>query len=124
MIRIVGVERNSDPAREFILLQNQGSLRQLLRGYAVVPDLMCDAAPSSSCWHIFADEVHVAPGVFILLRTGTGEPRWTQTRDGSRVYNSFMQRHESVWESVHGPIHVLTIQHTFAERTVPALTLR
>ena len=124
MIRIVGIERNPDPTREFILLQNQGNLRQTLRGYAVVPEALCDAVPGQTAMHIFADEVHVAPGVFIMLRTGSGQARWTQTRDGARVYNVYMERSEPVWNEVQGPIHVLCIQHTYVERTTPALTLR
>ncbi len=124
MIRIVGIERNSDPNREFILLQNQGNMRQVLRGHAVVPDITCDQSIAQTLWHLFADEVHLVPGAFVMLRTGVGEPRWNQTRDGSRVYNAFMGRAQSVWEKVTGPIHVLSVQHTFVERTTPALTLR
>lgn len=124
MIRIVGIERNSDPNREFILLQNQGHMRQVLRGHAVVPDMTCENSMAQTLWHLFAEETPIVPGAFVMLRTGVGEPRWTQTRDGSRVFNAYMGRAHCVWERVQGPIHVLAIQHTFVERTVPALTLR
>ena len=124
MIRIVGIERNPDPNREFILLQNQGSLRQLLRGCAVVPDCRCDLAPSSAVMHLFADDTHIVPGAFIMLHTGVGEPKWNVTRDGSRVYHAFMNRDNSVWNNLQGPLHVLGIQHTYTERVAPALTLR
>ncbi|MBL8059650.1 MAG: hypothetical protein JNK63_02915 [Chthonomonas sp.] len=124
MIRIVGIERNQDPNREFILLQNQGSLRQLLRGCAVIPDSRCDLPCASGSMHLFADETQVVPGAFIMLHTGVGEPKWTVTRDGSRVYHAYMNRSSCVWEEVHGPLHVLGIQHTYTERATQALTLR
>lgn len=124
MIRIVGVERNRDPQREFILLQNQGVLRQTLRGHAVIPELAIEGCPSEALFHLFVDDVAVHPGAFIMLRTGSGEPRWTRTRDGSNVYNAFMQRGAPVWDHVHCPIHVLCTQHTFVERATSAVTLR
>ncbi len=124
MIRIVGIERNPDPDREFILLQNQGALRQLLRGCAVVPDCRCDLPANSAALHLFGDDTHVVPGAFVMLHTGLGASRWNVTRDGSRVYHAYMNRDVSVWHAIQGPLHVLGIQHTYTERATPALTLR
>jgi hypothetical protein len=37
------------------------------------------------------------------------------------VYYAYMNREVSVWERVAGPVHILSTQHTFAERAVPLL---
>lgn len=123
MIRIVGIERHSEPGREFILLQNQGALRVHLRGCAVVPDVRCDFAPNSPAMHLFSDDTHVVPGAFVMLHTGEGVPRWNVTRDGSRVYHAYMNRDSGLWGAIQGPLHVLGIQHSYVERTTPALIL-
>ncbi len=124
MIRIVGIERNQDPDREFILLQNQGVMRQTLRGHAVVPEQTLDTDGTSLLWHLFSDAEAIYPGAYVMLRTGDGVPRWTRTRDGSNVYNTFMGRDSSVWSQVGCPVHVLAMQHSFVDRTTSAATIR
>ena len=66
----------------------------------------------------FADEELIHSGAFVLLRTGSGIPRWVQTKDGSAVYYCYMGRTEPMWSRTTGPIHVLNIQHSFEERLI------
>ncbi len=123
MIRIVGVQRSAYPEKEFILLQNQGSLRLNVRGHIVASECAIQSTDLNSGAHAFAEEALVPPGMFVLLHTGTGTPRWAKTKEGAMVYYTYMNRAHSVWENTPGPIHVLHTQHTYAERP-PALLLR
>jgi len=116
MIRIVGIQRSPDPAAEFALLQNQGGLRLSLRGHAILREDALEAGDASRDMHFFTDEVIIPPGVYVLLHTGVGMPRWARSRDGALMYVAFMNREESAWHDCHGPIHVLATQHTFTER--------
>ncbi len=124
MIRIVGVQRNTDPDLEFVLLQNQGSLRVHLRGHAIVGEIALHPSATGESVHLFADDVDVQPGMYVLLRSGVGEPHWTRTRDGSTVYCAYMRRSKGgVWDLYNGPIHVLGPQHSFVmRRTEPVQT--
>lgn len=122
MIRIVGVERQQDPQREFVLLQNQGVMRETLKGHAIAAEgALCGSSGTSSSY-FFALEELVPPGAYIMLRTGAGEPKWTRTRDGNLVLNVYMGRTEPIWSNCPGPMHVLKVQHSYVER--PSLTLR
>jgi hypothetical protein len=123
LIRIVGIQRETNPQKEFILLQNQGSLRLTLRGHLVVSDQALNSSNLTFGAHAFNDDVQIGPGMYVLLHSGYGNPRWTKTKDGQMVYYTYMNRADAVWEHESGPIHVLSTQHTFAER-VPALLLR
>lgn len=116
MIRIVGIQRTNDPHSEFVLLQNQGGLRLSLRGHAILrEDALTEDGPSRNM-HFFVDDVIVPPGVYILLHTGRGVPRWARSRDGALMYVAYMDRDEVAWSEYHGPIHVLATQHTYTER--------
>ncbi len=119
MIRIIGVQRNQTPNSEFILLQNQGSMRINIRGHAIVSDLSIDSIAGLANGHVFHDDIGVPPGMYVLLRTGFGEPRWGRTKEGALVYHAFMNRDQSVWGEGCGPIHVLSIQHSYVERPTP-----
>ena len=121
MIRIVGLQRNDSTAQEFVLLQNQGSLRLSLRGHLVVSDSAIERSDLSFAAHAFSDDVQVPPGMYVLLATGSGSPRWTRTKEGALVYYAYMNRETSVWERVAGPLHILSPQHTFTERQAPLL---
>lgn len=123
MIRIVGLQRSESTAQEFVLLQNQGSLRLNLRGHLVVGETAIESSDLSLAAHAFSDEVQVAPGMYVLLFTGHGAPRWVRTRDGALVYYAYMNRDLPVWDRSAGPLHILSPQHTFTERP-PALLLR
>jgi len=116
MLRIVGVERNSDSAQEFILLQNQGTMRVNLRGHGVVADEVLDVSGGAPGMYLFSDDVFIPSGAYVFLATGTTESRWQRTRDGNNIYRTSMQRPNSVWHHVPGTLHVLQIQHSFCER--------
>lgn len=123
MIRIVGVQRHESTSKEFILLQNQGGLRINLRGHLVVADSAVEMSDLSNYAHVFNDDVLVPPGMYVLLSTGVGEPRWTKTKEGAMLYYAYMNRQSPVWDRTLGAIHVLSMQHTYADRG-PALLLR
>jgi len=123
VIRIVGLQRNESTAQEFVLLQNQGSLRLSLRGHLVVSDAAIEHADLSFAAHAFNDDVLIPPGMYVLLSTGRGTPRWTRTKEGALVYYAYMNRDSAVWDRIVGPLHILCTQHTFTERP-PALLLR
>jgi len=123
VIRIVGLQRNESVGQEFVLLQNQGSLRLNLRGHLVVSEAALDEGDLTQAAHAFNDDVLIPPGMYVLLFTGAGLSRWARTRDGALVYYSFMNRANSVWDCSTGPLHLLCTQHTFCERP-PALLLR
>ena len=123
MIRIVGVQRSSIPEKEFVLLQNQGSLRAKLRGHLVASDEVFQTFDLSEGAHAFTDEEHIPAGMFVILYSGCGEPRWAKTKEGQLIYYAFMGRRSSVWEHIPGAIHILSTQHTYAERP-PALLLK
>jgi len=117
MLRIVGVQRNEAAEREFLLLQNHGTLRVNLRGHVVLAERaileadLCDAA------HIFGEDEHVPAGLYVLLSTGAGLPHWGRTKDGAHVYHAYAGREEPLWDRCQGPIHVLSPCHAFVERS-------
>ncbi len=117
MVRIVGIQRSDDPRQEFVLLQNQGSMRVALRGYAVIADVALTGGATSPAAHFFSDDVGVMPGQYVLLRTAPARPGWSMTTEGQRVYTASMERLSPVWSHLSGPVHVLAPQHTYCERT-------
>jgi len=121
MIRIVGVQRSENIGQEFILLQNQGSMRVYLKGHAVLADAALIDGASSPAVHLFADEVDVLPGQYILLRTCPGSAHWSATNEGQRVYHTYMARLGPVWVRFPVPFHVLAPQHSYSERQAEAL---
>jgi len=124
VIRIVGVQRNESPSQEFILLQNQGGLRTNVRGHVVLTETAIANSDLSFAAHIFADEALIPPGMYVLLSTGEGEPRWAKTKDGAMVYYAYMNRTQSVWQNSPGTLHVLSVQNTYSDRRAEALLLR
>jgi hypothetical protein len=122
MLRIVGVQRDQNPQREFVLLQNQGHMRVSLRGQLVMSESAFEGR-LDACAHLFTDDVHIAPGLFVLLMTGKGEPQWTKTRDGAHVYRTFMNREDSVWLHCSCPLHCMAANHSYVSRG-EALMLR
>lgn len=118
MIRIVGIERCEDPGREFVLLQNQGSMRVQLRGHVLLADAFIDGQDSCPAPFIFNEEVHIYPGAYVLLRTGVGESKWTVTRDGGRIFNCYMGKTGSHWIKLGQTLHLLSAHHSYTERPV------
>jgi hypothetical protein len=123
VIRIVGVQRHELPQKEFVLLQNQGSLRINLKGHLVASESAIDTSDLSFAAHAISDDVLVPPGMYVLLSTGVGEPRWTKTKEGAMIYYTYMRRPGSVWDRTCGAVHLLNLQHSYVDRG-PALLLR
>jgi len=115
MIRIVGIQHHENVDREFVLLQNQCSMRILLRGHALVSE----NALRDNNWtwgsHFFTDETHIPPSMYVMVHSGRGEPYWGRSKDGSLVFHTYLYRRESVWFDC-STLHILKTQHSFSER--------
>lgn len=117
MLRIVGVQRGSRPEEEFILLQNQGSLRVLLRGHAILSDAS-DTLPArlASRMYAFTLDEKVLSGGFVLLSSTRGSDGWVKTKDGSQVLRVFANCDQVLWSDHPGTIMILAPQHVYPER--------
>lgn len=124
MLRIVGVQRSDSPEQEFILLQNQGSMRVQLRGYVIMSESAIERGSMYANSHVMADEIAIPPGMYVLLFTGTGTPRWTRTKDGMHVYQTYMQQDLPVWSRTEGPLHIMHAHHTYVERSADLISVR
>ena len=116
MLRIVGVQKNAFAEQEFVLLQNQGSMRISLRGHVVLSECAVDSGDLGVTAHAFKDDVNVPPGMYVILFSGPGTPRWGKTKDGAMVYYCYMAREASVWCRSAGPLHILNRVHTYQQR--------
>lgn len=116
MIRIVGIQRHVETCKEFVLLQNQGTLRVELKGHALLAQHATDSGELAQLLHVFSDEVDVQPSMYVLLRTCSGVGHWNCTHDRYNTYYSYMQRASGVWARIPGPIQLLSPQHTYIER--------
>jgi hypothetical protein len=123
MIRIVGVQRNSQPDQEFVLLQNQGSMRANLRGHLLVNESAFLSGEVGDNFHPFTEEVSIGAGQYVVIYTGFGSSRWVRTKDGTVVYHTYMGRRSSVWEHALLPLHILNVQHSYSERAEHCLHL-
>ena len=75
MIRIVGIQRNQSPEKEFVLLQNQGNMRLSLRGHLLLSEeAVKDGVVKENC-HLFTEDTLVPAGMYVLPVTGCGESR-------------------------------------------------
>lgn len=112
MLRIAGIQRNTDPDQEFVLLKNQGLLKINLRGHMIADE----NAFSSACLHekvfVFSEEVILPPGAYAMVVTGKGENGWGRSADGSLVYYAFWGKKHPVWTDEASPIHVLGVLHS------------
>lgn len=113
MIRIVAIEHAAQPEGEFILFQNQGSMREILRGHCVMSERCLNGETGTS--YAFPEDEPIPSGAFIMLRTGYGQPRWGRTRDGAQIYVTFMGQDQHAWDETAGVIHILKVQHTYRE---------
>jgi hypothetical protein len=121
MIRIVGVQRSEVPSEEFVLFQNQGTLRECLRGHVVLSETALASGDCLTLSHVFREEEQVPSGMYVILYTGFGTPRWARTKDNALVYFAYMNRTESVWSQCPGPLHLLVKQHSYVARQASQL---
>lgn len=124
MLRIVGLQRSDNPDREFVLLQNQGSMRVVLRGYVLMSESAISTGNLYSNSFVFADETAIPSGVYVLLFTGNGEPRWTRTKDGAHVFQTYIGQDRSLWSRLEGPLHIMRSHHSYSERLCDPLLVR
>lgn len=68
--------------------------------------------------HAFTDEALITPGMYIILFSGSGSPKWAKTKEGQPVYYAYMNRNGSVWDTTLGSIHILSKQHSYQEKPV------
>jgi len=115
MIRIVGVQRGETAGQEFIVLQNQGAMRVLLRGHVLMTEGKI-AGIDPQGFYAFPDEEFIGPGAFVVLGTGVGRSRWCAMEDGRYALRAFMGASEPRWNLCFEPIHILNVQHSYAER--------
>jgi hypothetical protein len=124
MLRIIGLQRADHAEQEFILLQNQGSMRVTLRGHSVLGEAAFVHGDLAGNGYAFSEDIQVPPGQYVILFTGTGISRWTKTKDNHMVYHVYMGRRAPFWSAQPLPLHLLAPQHTYTERAEPALLLR
>lgn len=117
MLRIVGVQRSRNAEAEFLLLQNQGSLRVSLKGHVVLAERAVAKGDLGAFAHVFSEDESIHPGLYALLSSGAGIPHWGKTKDGSHVYHAYAGRNEPLWADCEGPIHILSPSHTYCERS-------
>ena len=121
MLRIIGIHLHEIPEREFVLLQNQGSMRVNLKGHAILSESAFEGAHLCEVSHAFGDDVYVSPGTYVVLYTGTGTPGWRKSKDGTTVYNAYMGCDGPIWIRAQMPLHVLNTQHSYVQRGEPLL---
>lgn len=121
MVRIVGVQRSTRVLDEFVLLQNQGTLRVSMRGFALVSGVALDGDDGS--FSLLTDELDLHPGQYMLVRSCIGPSRWMQPEDGAPIYYHFLGHTRPVWGQEQEAVHLLAPQHTFCERTSEAIVV-
>ncbi|MES1228381.1 MAG: hypothetical protein ABUL72_06890 [Armatimonadota bacterium] len=114
MVRIVGVQRSDEVGQEFVLLQNQGSMRVSMKGYALVTEAAFSGEEAPMC--LLTEEVDLHPGMYMLVRSCIGPARWTKCGEGAPVYYAYLGRTKPLWGASHSPVHLLAPQHTYVER--------
>lgn len=116
MIRIVGLQRGTQGQDEFVLLQNQGGMRVVLRGHVLLAEDSIDGGELLA--FAFPDDVAVMPGNYVLLKTAPCLKRWCMGPEGHRVYYTSMGKSRSYWSRAEGALHLLAPQHTFGARAL------
>lgn len=119
MIRIVGLQKNSDPTQEFILLQNQGGMRIDLRGHALVAESTIENSAGLQDVHVIRESVSLHPGQYALIRSCSCAAKWCHKNEGYSVFYLGLGRTISIWNETSGGVHILAPQHTFVERPDP-----
>ena len=116
MLRVIGIQRHESADQEFVLLQNQGHMRLILRGILLASESAVTGKSLDRSIHAFTEEESIGPGLFVMLTTGAGEPHWGKTRDGAYVFHTFMNAERPFWIDCECPLHVMQAIHSFTER--------
>jgi hypothetical protein len=121
MVRIVGVQRSKEVGQEFVLLQNQGSMRVNMKGYALVGESTEGAFDGPVC--VLSDDVDLHPGMYMLVRSCIGPSRWTKIGDGAPVFYGYLGHTKPLWGPTFTAVHLLAPQHCYVERSAEALVV-
>lgn len=116
MLRILAVQRSDDPQREYVLLQNHGSLRVSLKGHVITDESGLERCEKERMF-VFADDAQIPAMAYVLLVSGSGKNGWYQDNDARPVYCAYWNRPAAVWEDASEPIHLLHVIHTNRPRT-------
>ena len=116
MLRIMAVQRGDDPQREYVLLQNHGTLRLALRGHVLTDDSGLEDQAHDRMF-VFSDDAQIPSMAYVLLITGTGKNGWYQDNDARPVYCVYWNRKKPVWTDAAQPIHLLHVIHTNRPRS-------
>ncbi len=116
MLRIMAVQRSDDPQREYVLLQNHGSLRIALRGHMLADDGGLDG-PDRERMYVFADDAQIPAMAYVLLVSGAGKNGWYQDSDARPVYCVYWNKKQPVWSQAGDAIHLLHVIHTNKPRS-------
>ncbi len=116
MLRIVGMQKSPNPENEFVLIQNQGSMRVRLKGHALLmaPCSQNQAEQQVSFFALLSEE-KIFPGGFVLVSSGMGRDGYAKTVDGSQIVRIFCNQSQSLWSRFEGELSILAPQHTFSE---------
>ena len=116
MLRIMAVQRSDDPQREYVLLQNHGSLRVSLKGHVLADEAGLESGDRERM-HVFSDDAQIPAMAYVLLVTGKGKDGWYQDNDARPVYCVYWNRTDVVWSTKVAPIHLLNVIHTNRPRS-------
>jgi hypothetical protein len=89
-----------------------------LRGHVIMSEAYLSHYALDAIY-AFTDEESIHPGAFVILHSGSGINRWAKTKQGSMVYMCYIGSRMPIWYSAPGPMHILSTQHTYEERTAP-----
>jgi hypothetical protein len=96
-------------------------MRVSLKGHAILSESAFLTGDLTLGAYAFPDDVSIAPGLYVVLTTGPGNPRWARTKDGTHVYHAYMFKESPVWSKAELPLHMMGSQHVYAERAEPLL---
>lgn len=111
MLRILAVQRSDDAQREYVLLQNHGSLKVSLRGHLLTNDRGLDDANAQNMY-VFSEDAQIPAMAYVLLVTGTGKNGWYQDSDARPVYCVYWNKKQPVWSREEDAIHLLHVIHS------------
>jgi hypothetical protein len=112
----MAVQRSDDPQREYVLLQNHGSLRVDLKGHVLADDVGLEKSDRERM-HVFSSDAQIPAMAYVLLITGKGKDGWYQDNDARPVYCVYWNKSTPIWSARLDPIHLLNVIHTNRPRS-------